>query len=107
MIGSNRDFVPKFRFERISAQQPQENYAFEPDEIRCVERLWRGPCTALHVKVQIHDREVSRTAARSDVIDLRGDDVTTASLISMARLNNARSQIRPSTSIFIRIDQTC
>jgi len=52
-------------------------------------------------------RPVGRIPARRQIIKLQGYDVALRSLLSMARLNSARSRIRPSTWSLVRIDQTC
>jgi hypothetical protein len=48
---------------------------------------------------------VDRVPARGDIFDLEGDDIAAA--LSIARLNIAKSRVRPSTCSLVRIDQTC
>jgi hypothetical protein len=50
---------------------------------------------------------VSRIPARSDILDLDRTTSQPRSLLSIAKLNMARSRARPSIWSFVRIDQTC
>src|SRR6516162_1782188 len=44
---------------------------------------------------------------RLNVFDPQSDDISSSSLLSMARLNIAKSRIRRASSNLVRIDQTC
>lgn len=50
---------------------------------------------------------IGRQAARGNVLDFDVDDVTPRSLLSIARLNIAKSRILPSNCSLVRIDHTC
>jgi hypothetical protein len=45
-------------------------------------------------------------AVGGHVIDAHRHDIAAAQFVSMARLNSARSRVRPSSCSFVRIDQT-
>jgi hypothetical protein len=49
---------------------------------------------------------IERVTVGSHVIDAHRDDIAAAQLLSMARLNSARSRVRSSSCSFVRIDQT-
>jgi hypothetical protein len=50
---------------------------------------------------------IRRVPTGGDILNPDGDHVTARSLLSIARLNMARSRARPSIWSFVRIDQTC
>jgi hypothetical protein len=52
-------------------------------------------------------RAIDRIPARRHVLDPQCDHIAAPSLLSIARLNIARSRDRPSICSLVRIDQTC
>jgi hypothetical protein len=54
-----------------------------------------------------HGRPIDGIAVRSNVFDLESDDIAASNLLSMARLNIARSRVRCSIWSLVRIAQTC
>src|SRR5215813_14178421 len=54
-----------------------------------------------------HCGAIDRIPARCNVLDPKRDDIAARSLLSIARLNIAKSRVRPSICNRVRIDQTC
>src|SRR6516162_9666963 len=54
-----------------------------------------------------HRRAIDGMSVRCYIFHLQADDVAALSLLSMARLNIARSRVRPSICSLLRIDRTC
>jgi hypothetical protein len=54
-----------------------------------------------------HRRAGERVAVRRNVFDPQGDNIAASQLLSMARLNIAKSRVRLSICSLVRIDQTC
>jgi hypothetical protein len=53
-----------------------------------------------------YDRSRTRVTIRSDIVDFEGDEIAAPSLLSMGRLNRARSRIFPSNCNLALIDHT-
>ena len=54
-----------------------------------------------------HCGAIDRISARCYVLDPQCDDIAARNLLSIARLNIAKSRVRPSICNRVRIDQTC
>src|SRR5262249_21672526 len=54
-----------------------------------------------------HCGAIDRIPARCNVLDPKCNDIAARSLLSSARLNIAKSRVRPSICNRVRIDQTC